>query len=71
LEDLKKYLITQRHEQFAHALVSKMLTFALGRSLELKDEPVIRKLNEEFMQADYRLSALMKNIIQSKPFLSR
>jgi hypothetical protein len=28
-------------------------------------------LNEEFMQADYRLSALMKNIIQSKPFLSR
>jgi hypothetical protein len=71
LEDLKQYLITQRHEQFAHALVSKMLTFALGRSLELKDEPVIKKLNEEFMQADYRLSALMKNIIQSKPFLSR
>ena len=71
LEDLKKFLLDQRHEQFAHALVSKMLTYSLGRSLELTDEPLVNELSEGFVQADYRLSALMKNIVRSKPFLSR
>ncbi|MDE0578032.1 MAG: DUF1592 domain-containing protein, partial [Opitutales bacterium] len=71
LEDLKKFLIDQRRGQFAHALVSKMLTYALGRSLELSDEPVVKELSEEFVKSDYRLSDLMKNIIRSKPFLSR
>jgi hypothetical protein len=71
LEDLKKFLIDQRRGQFAHALVSKILTYALGRSLELSDEPVVKELSEEFVKADYQLSDLMKNIIRSKPFLSR
>jgi len=71
LEDLKKFLMNQRREQFAHALVSKMLTYALGRSLDLSDEPTVKKLSKGFTQENYRLSALMKNIIQSKPFLSR
>ena len=71
LEDLKKFLMDQRREQFAHALVSKMLTYALGRSLELSDEPVVKELSEGFVKDDYRLSALMKKIILSKPFLSR
>ena len=71
LEDLKKYLLNQRREQFAHALVSKMLTFALGRSLELSDELVVKELSRRFAGEDYRLSALMKNIVQSKAFLSR
>ena len=71
LEDLKKYLLDQRREQFAHALVSKMLTFALGRSLELSDELVVKELSERFAGEDFRLSALMKNIVQSEAFLSR
>ena len=48
-----------------------MLIYALGRSLELTDEPVVKELSEGFVKEDYRLSALMKNIIRSKPFLSR
>ncbi|MBT5691514.1 MAG: DUF1585 domain-containing protein, partial [Opitutae bacterium] len=65
------YLLDQRREQFAHALVSKMLTFALGRSLELSDELVVKELSERFAREDFRLSALMKNIVQSEAFLSR
>jgi len=71
LEDLKKYLLDQRQEQFAHALVSKMLTFALGRSLELSDELVVSELSENFAAEGFRLSALMKKIILSEAFLSR
>ena len=71
LADLQKYLLNERREQFAKALVTKLLTYALGRSLKLDDEPLIEELSAKFTKDDYRLSGLMKNIIMSGPFLSR
>ena len=71
LADLQKYLLNQRREQFAKALVTKLLTYALGRSLKLADEPLIEELSTKFAKDDYRLSGLMGNIVISGPFLSR
>jgi len=71
LADLQKYLLNERREQFAKALVSKLLTYALGRSLKLEDELLIEELSIDFEKDDYRLSGLMKNIVTSRPFLSR
>jgi len=71
LADLQKYLLNERRTQFAKALVTKLLTYALGRSLKLDDEPLIEELSAKFAKDDYRLSGLMKNIIMSGPFLSR
>ena len=71
LADLQKYLLKQRREQFARALVTKLMTYALGRSLKLPDEPLIEELATKFAKDDYRLSGLMKNIVTSQPFLSR
>ena len=71
LADLQKYLLNQRRDQFAKALVSKLLIYGLGRSLELADEPLIDELSVQFAKDDYRLPGLMKNIIMSELFLSR
>ena len=71
LADLQKHLLNERREQFAKALVSKLLAYALGRSLKLEDELLIEELSIDFAKNDYRLSGLMKNIITSRPFLSR
>ena len=71
LIDLQKYLLDERRDQFAKALVSKLLTYALGRSLRLEDELLIEKLSGDFAKNDYRLSSLMKKIVTSRPFLSR
>jgi len=71
LADLQKYLLNERREQFAKALVTKLLTYALGRSLKLADESLIEELSAKFTKDDYRLSGLMKNIVMSQPFLSR
>jgi len=71
LADLQKYLLNERREQFSKALVSKLLTYALGRSLKLEDELLIEELSIDFAKDDYRLSGLMKNIVTSRPFLSR
>ncbi len=71
LADLQKYLLNERRDQFAKALVSKLLTYALGRSLKLEDEPLIEKLSSDFAKDNYRLAPLMANIVTSQPFLSR
>ena len=71
IADLQKYLLNERRDQFSRALVSKLLTYALSRSLKLADEPLIDELSAEFAKDDYRLSGLMENIVMSGPFLSR
>lgn len=69
--DLQKHLLSERREQFTHALVSKLLTYALGRSLKLDDKNLIDELSQKFAENDYRLPALMEGIVTSEAFLSR
>jgi hypothetical protein len=71
LAELQAFLLNERREQFARALVSKLLSYALGRSLELGDEVLIEALAESFAKDNYRLPGLMKKIVTSRPFLSR
>lgn len=71
LDGLKAYLVNERRDQFAHALVAKMLTYALGRSLEFADEAAIEDLTHQFEKGDYLLSNLMESIVTSKTFLTR
>tara|TARA_B100000214_G_C23421430_1_gene380608 strand:+ start:146 stop:304 length:159 start_codon:yes stop_codon:yes gene_type:complete len=52
-------------------LVTKLLTYALGRSLKLVDEPLIEELTAEFAEDEYRLPGLMGKIVMSRSFLSR
>ncbi len=71
VESLQAYLLEERRDQFAHALVSKLLTYALGRSLELGDEPALDALTDDFAQDGYRLPGLIQAIATSEPFLTR
>ena len=66
--DLKKHLLTIRRDQFARGFVSKMLIYALGRSLYLDDEILIDELTKNFAKHDYRLAGLMESIVTSKAF---
>ncbi len=70
-EDLKRYLLEQRRDQFAKALTSKLLAYALGRSLELGDEAELSRLTEHFANHDYKLSSLIEEIVISEPFTSK
>ena len=69
--ELQKFLLSNRKDQFARALVTKLATYALGRSLVLKDEPMLNDLNDRFRKNDHRLIPLMQSIVTSQEFLSR
>ena len=71
LQDLKSYLVNKRREQFAKAFTTKLLTFALGRSLELTDEDTVEQLTAEFVASDFRIEQLIQRVVASEPFQTK
>ena len=57
--------------QFAHAVTEKMLTYSLGRGLDVKDRPAIAAITRNWKTSDYRLEDLIFEIVRSVPFQSR
>jgi hypothetical protein len=70
VKELQKFILSHREDQFAHALCSKILVYALGRSLTLDDEILIKELKTQFKNNDYRPLSLLKNIVLSETFQS-
>lgn len=71
LEELKRYLLTERKEQFARALTSKLMAYALGRSLEFSDEPLIEEIAKKSLKNDLRLQSLVQSIVTCRVFLTK
>ena len=62
-------LIAVNHrDQFARCMAEKMLTYALGRGLEIADECAVDKLVDRMRASDYRFSSLVLGIVESVPF---
>jgi len=71
VDELKRLLVNDKKEQFTRALTSRLLTYALGRSLELGDESTVDALAETFSNKDYNLRLLIEEIVTSEPFLTK
>ena len=54
--ELKQMLVKQRHTQFVRNVTERMLSFALGRKLELFDEPALMKITEAVEKDGQRAS---------------
>lgn len=70
VDALTAYLVEHRSEKFAKALTTKLLTYALGRTLTLSDLQTADQLTIEFIKSDYRLQPLILAIVTSDPFLN-
>ncbi len=68
---LKAYLLKEKKDQFARALVAKMTSYALGRSLEFTDDKIVDQLARRFKKQGHRLDRLMASIATSRLFLTR
>ena len=70
VSELQNFILSNRKDQFAHAICSKVLTYALGRSLTLEDEILVNKLKDKFVKDRFRLKGLIENIVLSETFRS-
>ena len=68
VDGLKRYLLTERQDQFAEAMVHKLTAFALGRPLSFGDSADIDSLTAQFRQRDDGLGDLIQLIVSSKLF---
>jgi mono/diheme cytochrome c family protein len=63
--------LDSRPEEFVSTVVSKLLTYALGRGVEYYDAPAVRRIVRDAAAADYRWSAIVVGIAKSIPFRMR
>jgi mono/diheme cytochrome c family protein len=71
MDGLKRYLLTERQDQFARAMVHKMTAYALGRPLSFSDHADLDSLAVQFRKKGDRLGDLIHMIINSRIFISK
>jgi hypothetical protein len=68
--DLRRAL-AKHPEKFVQALTENLLTFALGRTLDYRDMPVVRDIVRRAEKDDYRFEAIVLGVVQSDAFRER
>ena len=71
LAGLQAYIRANREKDFLDNLSRKMLVYALGRSLQLSDEPLIQRMNTRLAAGGYHMSALIQAVVTSPQFLNK
>ncbi|MBT3635434.1 MAG: DUF1592 domain-containing protein [Opitutae bacterium] len=71
MNGLKRYLLEERQDQFARAMVRKMTTYALGRPLSFSDHAEVEDLAAKFRKKGDRLVDLVFLVTQSGIFNSK
>lgn len=68
---LRETMTGVRREEFAAAVVQKLLTYGLGRGVEYYDQPAVRKILRESAPDGYRMRDLITAVAMSAPFQMR
>jgi hypothetical protein len=68
VDGLRKYLLTVRREAFVRQFCRKLLGYALGRGVQLSDEPLLAQMQSELKTNDYKIVAAVEAIVRSREF---
>ena len=58
-------------DRFVQAFTENLMAYALGRSLDYRDMPTVRRIVEEAGDEGYRLEPIVLGIVQSPAFRQR
>jgi hypothetical protein len=70
-DDLRKALVDRPDHQFVQALTENLMTYALGRSLDYHDMPVVRRIVRDASKDDYRFKSIVLGVVSSDAFRKR
>lgn len=68
IEGLRSYLLTTRRDDFLRQFCRKLLGYALGRSVQLSDKPLIESMLTQLKANDHRVSTAIELIVLSPQF---
>ena len=69
-EGLKGHLAGQQAD-FLRQFCTKLLGYALGREVIITDRPLLEKMELDLPKSDYRFSAAVRTIVESRQFQNR
>ena len=64
-------ILASREDQFVGAVIERFLTYALGRTLEASDMPMVRQIERQAEADESRWSAVILSIVSSRSFQTR
>ena len=68
---VQAYIRDHRQKQFIGNLSRKLLAYALGRSLQLSDEPTIESMHARLVANGYRFASLVEIIVATPQFRNK
>jgi hypothetical protein len=71
MDGLKRFLLEQRQDQFARAMVHKMTTYALGRPLTFGDRSSVDQIMADLRKQGDGLATMVTLIVTSELFRSK
>jgi hypothetical protein len=67
-DDLRRALADRPDHQFVQAFTENLLTYALGRSLDYRDMPTVRRIVRQAAADNYRFKSIVAGVISSDAF---
>lgn len=68
LDGLRQYLLTTGREAFVRQFCRKLLGYALGRAVQLSDEPLLTTMQTQLAASGYRVGTAIDIILGSRQF---
>ncbi|HUN77279.1 MAG TPA: DUF1592 domain-containing protein [Steroidobacteraceae bacterium] len=69
-DDLRRALAAQP-DAFVESLTGKLMSYALGRPIDYRDMPVVRRIVRQAARDDYRFSSIVVQVVSSDAFRRR
>ena len=69
--DLKGYLLKNKSQEFARGLVVKLMTYGMGRSIDLSEQDIVDKLTAKFFAGNLKMKSVIKDFMMSEIFLTK
>ncbi len=68
VDGLRDYLLNTRRDSFLRTFCRRLLGYALGRAIQLSDEPLIEEMMSQLKVHEYRFSVALETITLSPQF---
>jgi mono/diheme cytochrome c family protein len=70
-EDLRRALVGRPDQQFVQALTENLMTYALGRGVDYRDMPTVRRIVRQASTDQYRFKSIVLGVVTSDAFRKR
>lgn len=68
IDGLRTYLLTKRRDAFERQFCRKLLGYALGRSVQLSDQPLLDEMLKRLAANEHHVGTAVEMIVRSRQF---